>query len=413
MSGDTTNPEPKRPRVLLITDRVPGFTSGYGIRVANVIDGIAEVAELHVCVIDSSFYGAEFPDDDHYERSILTASELPRWRRGLERVWTIPNLQYLHEADLRRRIQEAIGEEAWDLVWFSRARVHRLCADLFDVPRILDLDDLNDRLLQSLAGERLRQRGWRAVPWSLADRLVARRWAGYYGELDALPDRVVVTHEGDQAHLARLGRADADIVPNGYRPIAEPTPEPTTEHQLLFVGPLSYEPNYLAVRWMVDEVMDRICQQLPDARLAVVGNLRGAPYPPQHEAVEYHGFVHDLEKFYSGATVAVAPLKAGGGTRVKILEAMARQRALVATPFAVEGLGVVDGRDLAVADTPQDFADACVALLTDGDRRAEITKQANATFLAEHTAAHTSRRVTGLVRSALATGARSGDRTDR
>ena len=113
---------------------------------------------------------------------------------------------------------------------------------------------------------------------------------------------------------------------------------------------MSYEPNHLAVCWLVDEVIDRVRARVPDVRLSVVGNLDGAPPVPAHEAVDYHGYVHDLDEHYGAATIAVAPLQAGGGTRVKILEAMARQRALVATSFAVEGLGVTPGRDLEIAD---------------------------------------------------------------
>ncbi len=410
MIDDVDNQEPKRPRVLMVTDRVPELTSGYGIRVANVIDGIAAVADLHVCMIDSSFFGSEFRDEERYERTVLTASELPRWRRGLQRLWTIPNLAYLYEDDLQRRVAVAVGDQDWDLVWFSRARVHRLCAHLFDGPRILDLDDLNDRLLRSLAAERLRRRGVRAVPWSIGDWLVARRWSRYYRKLDAIPDKLVVTHAGDRAHL---GRTESAIIPNGYRPLDDPVAERPGPPRLLFVGPLSYKPNFLAVHWLANEVIDRIVERVPDARLSVIGNLDGAPPPPAHEAIDYHGFVHDLDDHYAGATVAVAPLNAGGGTRVKILEAMARQRALVTTSFAIEGLGITPGEDVAVANDPRRFADECVSLLTDDTRRCDMVRRANATFLADHTATHTSRRVTELVSEVLTRAGESSGRVDR
>ncbi|MEM9563713.1 MAG: glycosyltransferase family 4 protein [Actinomycetota bacterium] len=383
-----------KPRILLVTDRVPGHTSGYGIRVANVIEGLVAVGDLHVCLIDSSFHGAERPTDERYETTMVSASELPRWRRGVQRVWTIPNLSYADDDAVRSRIAASVGDREWDLVWFSRARVHRLCAELFPTTRILDLDDLNDRLLRSLARERIARRGPATLPQSLSDLLLARRWRRYHRSLDRLEDRLVVTNEIDRAHL---GASRADVVVNGYPPVPPLLGRVATEARLLFVGPMHYEPNYLAVCWLAYEVLDLIRAEVPDARLSVAGDLRGAPTPPHHEAVDYHGFVPDLTDHYAGAAVAVAPLNAGGGTRVKVLEALARCRPLVATPFAVEGLDLAADRELLVSDDPEVFAEHCIGLLRDPAGGRRMAEAGLAAYRDRYTSDHASGQVTDLV----------------
>lgn len=382
----------------MISDRAPQRTSGYGIRVSNVIDGLLVAGDLHVCVVDSSFDGIEFPHDDRYSASTVRAAEFPFWRRALQRLWTIPNLAYVHEHDLRARVEASVGADDWDLVWFSRIRVHRLSGDLVGGRHIIDLDDLNDRLQSSLASERLKLTGLTRFPRSVTNHVLARRWKRRYRLLFASDDHLVVTHDGDRLHL---GHPRCAVVPNGYPPVAAPPTPPSDGSSMLFVGPLSYEPNHLGVTWLVEHVIDLIRAEIPDASLTVVGDLTNAEALPQHPAVRYVGFAVDVAPHYERATIAVAPVWSGGGTRIKVLEAMARRRPVVATSFAVEGLGVVDGEDVLTADTAESFAAHCIALLTDRDERERLAAQAHQTFSSGHTAAHASDAVRDLVRSVL------------
>jgi len=373
---------PDKPKILLVTDRVPGRTAGNEFRVANVVEGLLMAGELHVCLIDSSADGAPFPPDSRFERSVVRAAELPRWLRIVESIWTIPHLRYGNEAALRKKVTEAVDPTEWDVVWFNRARVHRLCSSLFDGAHILDLDDLNDRLLSTLVEDRRSRLGVvRALPRGVIDQLTARRWRRRYRVLQPMVDRLIVCHEGDASHLDASG---ATVVPNGYpEPDAKPStpPDSTT---MLFVGSLSYEPNYLAVRWFVDHVLDRVRAAVPDASLSVVGAKRDPSQAFDHPAVVVHGWVPDVTPYYDEASITLAPLHSGGGTRIKVIEAMARRRPMVATSFAVEGLGVESGSDVLIADEPEMFADHCIRLLTDDHFAAAQVNCAHRTFSRHH-----------------------------
>jgi len=138
------------------------------------------------------------------------------------------------------------------------------------------------------------------------------------------------------------------------------------EQRAMFVANFTYQPNKSALRFMVDEVMPRVWSELPRATLALVGgglgdDLLGDP------RIETRGFVSDLASAYGDASCVVVPLLLGGGTPLKMVEALAYGLPVIATPRAVAGLEVRAGEHCLVADGPEDFASVLVRVLRDGD----------------------------------------------
>ena len=176
-----------------------------------------------------------------------------------------------------------------------------------------------------------------------------------------------------------MSRVDADllrfagpveVVPNGVAtgeigPAAS-EPEPDT---VLFTGTMNYPPNGEAILWFAEHVWPLIARERPTARLLIVGREPTAPVRalagPQ---VEVTGGVETIAPFYDRAQVVIAPLRSGGGTRLKVLEALSSARPLVSTTVGAEGIEVEDGRHLLIADGPEDFARAVLDLLADRDR---------------------------------------------
>jgi polysaccharide biosynthesis protein PslH len=146
---------------------------------------------------------------------------------------------------------------------------------------------------------------------------------------------------------------------------------------VVFTGTMSYSPNTEAMRYFAAEVWPLIQQQAPEAALQIVGSappteiLKLARLP----RVTVTGSVPDVRPYLAGAQVVVAPLRIGGGTRLKILEAMAMARPVVSTSLGCEGLEVEDGRHLLVADDPNEFAAAVVGLLHNPLRQAVIGRE--------------------------------------
>ncbi len=378
--GDEGLEPGRRPRILLFTDRVPGNDTGYGMRVSNVIAGLQQVGDLHVCLIDSSTGGEVLPTDGGYATTLVRAKNPKKWRKLLLVVLAIASLPYQSARVVRADITRTVGQHRWDLVWCSRARSHRItCADVAGA-RIVDFDDLTDRLLHSEIRDRVGRHGRaRTIAHNTASWLGARRWRRLQSRIAREVERVVVCSEADRAHL---GVTNAAIVPNGYRrPTSEPSvgwdPPPT----LFFVGPLSYEPNILAVEWMAGEVLPLIRRTRPDVRLVVAGYDDGSGERVSGiDGVTLLGYVDDVAPHYADAAVAVTPLHSGGGTRLKVIEAMARCVPLVSTSFGCEGFGLVHGHQLLIADDPAGFAAACLSIIEDPALAARLAAAANEHF---------------------------------
>jgi glycosyltransferase involved in cell wall biosynthesis len=145
---------------------------------------------------------------------------------------------------------------------------------------------------------------------------------------------------------------------------------------LIFTGSFRYHANYEAMVWFVREVFPLILKKVPDAQLIITGDHADLPLP-SNQNVTLAGYVDDIKGLIASATVALAPLWSGGGTRLKILEAMAIGTPVVATSKGAEGLDAQSGEHLFVTDEPDKFAKYAINLLTDGDLRHKMAGNAN------------------------------------
>ncbi len=142
---------------------------------------------------------------------------------------------------------------------------------------------------------------------------------------------------------------------------------PHKSNSLIFTGIMGYEPNEDAVLWFCREILPLVRQTIPGVMLLIVGH---APSPKvqklaKHPDIVVTGYVPDIAPYYQQAQISIVPLRAGGGTRLKILEAMMLGRPVVSTSLGCEGLHVVDRKHLHIADTAQDFAQCIIQLLSD------------------------------------------------
>lgn len=147
-------------------------------------------------------------------------------------------------------------------------------------------------------------------------------------------------------------------------------PEPFS---LVFTGMMAYMPNHEGITWFLDDVFPRVRRALPDARLYIVGKDPPASLRQRASAqVVVTGTVPDVRPWLRRATASIVPLRSGGGTRLKISEALAMKKPVVTTRIGCEGIDVVDGESVLIADGAASFADAVVRLLTDAELRARL-----------------------------------------
>jgi sugar transferase (PEP-CTERM/EpsH1 system associated) len=205
------------------------------------------------------------------------------------------------------------------------------------------------------------------------------RMLRYEGRALARFDGVLVVSDADRRTFARLYpdaiRRDVHVVSTGVdTAFFSPAPSAGGGRGLVFTGSMDWLPNEDAVAYFCREILSRIRADEPTATLTIVGR---APTPAVKRLAADHGVtvtgrVDDVRPYMRDATVYVVPLRVGGGTRLKIFEAMAMGKAVVSTTVGAEGLPVNDGEHLLVSDEPHLFARAVVRLFRDVERRRAI-----------------------------------------
>ena len=185
--------------------------------------------------------------------------------------------------------------------------------------------------------------------------------------------RVIAVSEHDRSLMeAWVEGARITVVPTGvdlqqYRPDFSYKPQSPL---VMFVGAMDWEPNVDAMEYFCADIWPAVLEHIPGAKLRIVGRNPGERVCKlASESIEITGRVPSVAEHLREASVVIVPLRIGGGTRLKIYEAMAAGKAVVSTSVGAEGLDVQHGRDIVLADQPHSFADAIFNLLTDETQR--------------------------------------------
>lgn len=229
------------------------------------------------------------------------------------------------------------------------------------VPRIVDEIEVGSLLEDYERQPRSIARARRGLTWW--------KYSQFVRDLTSKFDAATVVSEIERSHLARIGcdTSRISVVPNGVdradlRRIRLPTPA-----RLIYPGAVTFSANLDAVRFFVGDILPRIQQRRRDVSLQVTGDVGDVDVDDleRQSGVTFTGRVRDIKTNIAHANVCVVPLRIGGGTRLKILEAAALGTPVVATSKGAEGLKLEHERDILIADTPEDFAASTLRLLDD------------------------------------------------
>ncbi len=367
--SDRPDSPPAETRDLLITSHTPALGSGRALRTYAIARALASHRPLDLLYVR---FGADRPDSAFSSIPDIQMHEI-RPSRDIGRLLAFMRARFVDRApsDLARGASEDLRKAARDLA--SAPRRARVIADGPTVaaalmslararPVIYNAHNLESGFRHELDSEdstallgRLRRRKLRAFETRVLDRF-AECWM--VSDADIAGAKALCAH-------ARLRYAPnvidvAAIVPADAANGAQ-LPEARAQ-RAIFVGSFDYEPNRRALRFLIDEVMPLVWASLPEATLAVVG--RGLPEPPTSDGrVETLGFVEDIGSAYAEAGCAVVPLLQGGGSPLKLVEALAHRLPVVATSRAVAGLRIRAGGHCLVADGAEAFADAMLQVM--------------------------------------------------
>ena len=392
-----------KPRVLFIAPLAPAPAgNGLAMRAAVTVQGLTGVCNLTTAIIPVSDPGADAQSlrwaAENSEHCILVPLAEPadaarQWiaspagRAAAAAVQPLPGRARLAYPDA---ISRELDGAQFDIVWTMRLYLAAAALPYrgHGARLILDIDEDDAATMRAIAnlhsdrGES--EAALRGVMEAQAYTRLAARGLSWF-------DQIVTSSELESAALRQNYNLPAvATVPNAVdvrraNPRRSAISGPPT---VLFIGNLDYLPNLDAAERLATSILPALRQLDPAAELHLVGAGAGAAPLAQHTGVHVHGFVADLEPVYARANVTVVPLRAGGGSRLKILEAFAQGLPVVATPTAALGLDVNDGDQLLIADIDADLAAAALRVATDADLAQRLTASA-AQFATENHDAET------------------------
>ncbi|MDQ7026943.1 MAG: glycosyltransferase [Anaerolineae bacterium] len=367
-------------RILILTASLPyPLASGGAIRTYGILKGLHEAGHDITLLSFSEIDACDTP-----LAAICQYIEVipPPNRSKIDRLKT---LFLSNQADIETRFYSDIFKEKlihliqqndYDLIQFEAIEIAcylpivkqlatnaKLCFDTFnaeaDLQRVIFEIDKQDM---------------KRLPIAAYSYIQSRRIAKYEGDLCRMADLVIAVSQEDHMLLSQYRNDDrTTIVPSGIFVADYAASDETVEvgeNAIVFTGKMDYRPNVDAMLWFADSILPKI----PDAHLTIVGQK---PHPriqhlPEHDNITLTGWVDSVQPYLDAATVYIAPLRMGSGTRLKILEAMASGCAIVATSIAAAGLSDDMKSALVIADDEISFAKTVSDLLKNPAKCAEM-----------------------------------------
>lgn len=359
-------------KILFVCPFVPWpLVNGGKIRTYHLLRTASSQAEIHLRAIQE-------PEPEAGASEALapwcrSLAFFPRSRPGTVLRWKLPKLErWFHSRALLEAVQADLSGGGFRLVHLDELLLARIVPPVRSVPVVQHHHKLDTVLYGSLASDQTLAR--RFDLWKLR-RLEAESARRYRHHL-------LCSQDDADTLRGRYGALDCAVVPSGFDPQRfhpDPALGARTREELVFLGSMDYGPNVEGVLHFTRAILPLVQRARPEVRFRIVG---ADPLPAVRalagERVELTGRVPDVQPYLQKASALVVPLRIGGGTRLKIVEALALGTPVVSTTIGAQGLGLEHGRHLLLADGDADFAAATLRVLSDPVEAARMGERGRA-----------------------------------
>jgi hypothetical protein len=359
-------------RVLFVCPFVPWpLVNGGKIRTYHLLRQASSQAEIHLRVIQEPepVPGAE----EALAPWCRSLGFFERSRPGSIERWKLPKLErWFHSDALLAAVRSDLERGGFRLLHLDELLLARIVPSERAIPVVQHHHKLDADLYGALAGSATLEQ--RFDQWKLRrlERESARRYRHH----------LLCSREDADTLRARHGALDCAVVPSGFDPETFRPARPNGARErarLVFLGSMDYGPNVEAVLRFAREILPRILAARAETILAIVG---GDPVPEVRAlaspGIQITGRVPAVQPYLESASALVVPLRIGGGTRLKIVEALALGTPVVSTTVGAQGLGLTHGEHLLLADDPSEFAAATLRVLADPAEAARMGERGRA-----------------------------------
>jgi glycosyltransferase involved in cell wall biosynthesis len=377
-------------KVLLLTQVLPyPPDSGPKVKTYNVLKYLAQ---RHEVTLVSFVRGDQSDDVRHLKQYCRAVHTVPIQRGAARDAWymtrsLLTGQPFLMVRDdrvaMHRLIDQLATEEHFDVAHADQLNMAQYAARVADAFKVFDAHNALWLLYKRL---------WQTMRPGLRKLLLGRDWRllkKYEGCICREFDAFLAVSEEDKAALSEAAgySVDAKVIPIAIDTdeVAQiERPDPT---HILHIGTMYWPPNIDGVLWFIHEMWPLIRERKPGVQFDVVGSR-----PPREivalggdeTGINVTGYVSDPTPYFQRAALMVVPLRAGGGMRVKILNAWAQGIPIVSTTLGCEGIAATPGKDILVGDTPEEFAAAVLCLLDDGDLANQIVDRGRQTVIEKY-----------------------------
>lgn len=292
--------------------------------------------------------------------------------------------------EVARRLREHLSQESYDVIICDFLLTAAVIPWQLPCPKIIFTHNV-EAVIWRRHYEVSRNPLWKAVSWR-EFRTMDNMEHLYLKKADHV---LTVSGADRETFSSFLNPEKITVIETGvdveyFRPQAVPE----KPHSMVFTGSMDWLPNEDAIFYFVQEILPKVRRHFSDASLTVVGRTPSArltTLAAKDPNLRITGRVEDIRPYVSESAVYVVPLRIGGGTRIKIFEAMAMGKAVVSTTIGAEGLPVINGHNVILADTAESFADSIVSLFSDAELRSRLGHQARSLVEGNHSWASVAR----------------------
>jgi polysaccharide biosynthesis protein PslH len=369
-------------KILVIDEEFPyPLDSGKRIRTYNLLSRLATGCELHYLAFGTSNSESYAALSQARMNPIPVPTTLPLQSGPMFYLRLAANLfsQYPYIVErhysplFKTCLNDAMAKLKPDLILCEWTPYAVYVCENMGVPRVVVAHNLEQRIWQRYYEHEesmLRK-------WYIGRQMV--KVASFEHRVFSSVEGAVAVSENEASGIRSINTGlPVQVVENGVDlDYFVPSPDEQQVESLVFVGAMHWRPNQDAVQYFVDEILPLVRNHRPEVSIAIVGQS-----PPPHlqkldtlPGVHIVGRVEDVRPYVDAASVYVVPLRIGGGTRLKILEALAMSKAVISTSVGAEGLDVIDGVHIMIADTAPAFAERIERLLDDAALRKKLGEE--------------------------------------